>query len=324
MMWGKRIDRVLWVTFVLVLLALASPQLVRAQVKLEYKFPEGEKLVYKTTAKTSQVLTLMGQNIETESKEIVVSSTSVGRKRRDNDLPVEEKVESLNVELSLPGGMLVTFDSKDPNAKIDNPQLAFLTEIYKLVSQVAYTVVLDNQHKVKAVEGTEKIIEKSNALNELAKQSLRSRLDPERLKTQFEQSHGNLPEILARPGEPWERTENLDLGGGQTLTFHKKYEYAGAEKQGTTTLERINVKTTDVRYTMDPNAPSPLKVTKSDLKVEPGDGVILFDREGGHVVSAKGKIHIKGKMSFSAAGQVIPGELDLIIESDNELQPGVK
>ena len=45
---------------------------------------------------------------------------------------------------------------------------------------------------------------------------------------------------------------------------------------------------------MDPNSPSPLKVTKSDLKVESGDGTILFDRDGGKVVSTKGKIHIKG------------------------------
>jgi hypothetical protein len=67
-----------------------------------------------------------------------------------------------------------------------------------------------------------------------------------------------------------------------------------------------------------------LKVTKSDLKVESSAGTILFNREGGHVVSAKGKIHIKGPMTFTAAGQEIPGELDLTIETETELQPAAK
>ena len=133
-----------------------------------------------------------------------------------------------------------------------------------------------------------------------------------------------MPDVLASPGEPWERTEKLELGGGQTLTFHKKYEYAGNEKHGNTTLEKINVKTTEVSYSMDPNSASPLKVTKSDLKVESGSGTILFDREGGHVAQSDGKTHIKGSMTFQAAGQEIPGELDLAIESSTQLQPTTK
>ncbi len=136
----------------------------------------------------------------------MVSSSVVGKKRADGTVPVDEKVESLNVDVSLPGGIMINYDSKNPNAKVDNPQLAFLVEVYKLVGEVAYTVVLDGQNKVKAVEGTEKMLEKADALNEMAKQSIRSRLDSQRLKTQFEQAHSNLPEVLARPGEPWERT----------------------------------------------------------------------------------------------------------------------
>jgi hypothetical protein len=75
---------------------------------------------------------------------------------------------------------------------------------------------------------------------------------------------------------------------------------------------------------MDPDAPSPLKAVKSDLKIESGDGTILFDREAGRVVQAKGKTHIKGPMTFQAGGQEIPGDLDLIIESDTELQAAAK
>jgi hypothetical protein len=183
--------------------------------------------------------------------------------------------------------------------------------------------VLDGQNKAKAVEGTESLIEKADKLGDMAKQSVRSRVDAQHLKEQFDDRHGNLPDVLVRAGEPWERTEKLDLGG-QTLTFHKKYEYAGTEKLGAKTLDKINVKTLDVKYAMDPNSASPFKVTKSDLKIESGDGTILFDREAGAVVSAKSKTRIKGPMTFEAGGQEIPGELDLTIETDTELQPPAK
>jgi hypothetical protein len=313
-----------WPAIALGLLAILAPRAARAQVKLEYKFPEGQKQTYKSKVKTSQVLTLMGQAIPTDATETIVSSSTIGKKRPDNTIPVEEKVESLNVELSLPGGINVAFDSKDPNPKVDNPQLSFLVDIYKLVSGVSYTVVLDANKKVKAVEGAEKILEKAEGANEMVKQALKSRLDAQRLKTQFEQSHSNLPDVLARKGEPWERDEVLDIGSGQTLSFHKKYEYAGEQKKGAATLDKIDVKTTKVAYAMDPNSPSPLKVTKSDLTVDSGDGTILFDREAGRIVSSQNTIHIKGPMTFAAGGQEIPGSLDLTIAGDTELQPGGK
>ena len=87
----------LWAAAALATIMLFGLRSSQAQVKLEYKFPEGQKLTYKTTAKTSQVLTLMGQGIETESKETVVNTSVVGKKRVDSTVPVNEAVESLNV-----------------------------------------------------------------------------------------------------------------------------------------------------------------------------------------------------------------------------------
>src|SRR5262249_47256623 len=153
-------------------------------------------------------------------------------------------------------------------------------------SQMAYTVVLDNQNKVKSIEGTEPLIEKADKLDPKGRDALRSRLEADKLKSRFEQAHRNLPDVLARTGEPWERTEVMDVGGGQTLTFRKKYEYSGTEKKGDKTLDKITSKAIEVKYSMDADAPSPLKVTQSDLKVESSDGTILFDREEGCIVEA--------------------------------------
>jgi len=303
-------------------LVLLWPQSAQAQVKLEYKYPEGTKLTYRSTSKTQQTLTLMGMGLETKQDATVVKSRTVGKKRPDSTLPIEDKVEGMRVEMSFPGGSL-TYDSSDPNVKIDNPALAFLGDVFKLTSQAAYTIVLDEHNKVKAIEGTEKLFEKADKLDAMAKDAIRSSLDPEKLKAKFVQDQASLPEVLARSGEPWERTEILQEGG-QTFTFRKKNEYLGSEKKGEKTLEKISSKATAVDLKQDPESKSPLKIIKSDLKIESSEGRILFDREAGCVVDAKGKTRIKGSLTISAAGQEIPSELDLTLENHTELQPATK
>ena len=306
-------------------LALFWAQTAQAQVKLEYKYPEGKALKYKTTSKTSQVLTLGGQEIETQSNQTVTVSSLVGKKRDDASIPVEQKIESLRVELSLPGGINVNYDSSDPNFKVDNEQLAFLGEVFKLTGQITYTVVLDNQNKVKAIEGSEKLLEKAEKLSPPARDAIRSKVQADKLKMSFEQQLRQLPDILARPGESWERTEVLDVGSGQTLTFQKKYEYVGTEKIGDKTLDKITARTTKVELKQDPAVAADLKLVKSDVKVESSDSTILFDREEGHVFSSRGKIRIKGdSMTFSYKDMEIPGAVDLTIESNVELLPAVK
>ena len=293
----------------------------QAQVKLELKYPPGRDLKHKSITKTHQILTLNGMAIETESNQTVLSDESVEKVRDDSTVPITTKIDALKIDISLPGGLNVNFDSADPNAKIEPPQLAFLGDVFKLISQVRYTLVLDKANALKAVEGTESIREKAEKLGEPVKMSVMARLSPERIKSEFEQSQARIPDILIRQGEPWERTETLELDAGQSLTFRKKYEYLGTEKTGEKTLDKIGVTTTDVKYAQDPATQSPLKATDSDLKVDSSSGTILFDRAGGYTANDKAKIRIKGTINFTAGGQKIPGELDLTIESETEVLP---
>jgi hypothetical protein len=254
-----------------------------------------------------------------------VSARTTGKRRGDSNTPIEEKVESLRMELSLPGGNNVSFDSTNPDAKIENPALAFLGEALKLASEASYTVVVDPHNKVKAIEGNEKIVEKAEKLSPQARDVIVGRMETDILKQRFEQEHGNLPEVLARPGEAWERTEILDLSGGQTLSFKKKYEYVGTETKENKTLDKIKSRVTEVELKQDPNGNSPLKLVKGNLKVESSEATMLFDREEGHVVSLKGKIRMTGNMlTYSLNGMEIPGALDLTMETDTELQPPAK
>ncbi len=265
---------------------------------------------------------MAGNEIETKSTQTMTVSTTVGKKRDDSSMPVEQKIESLKVELALPGGITVNYDTSEPNAKIDNPMLAFLEEVFKMTSEIGYTIVVDDKNKVKAVEGTEKLLEKADKLSGPARTAIRSRVEADTLKKAFEQEMRHMPDILTRPGESWERTEVLDLGSGQTLTFQKKYEYTGTENSGGKTLDKITSKTTKAELKQDPNVEADLKLVKSDVKVDSSEGTILFDREGGHVVRSSGTVHIKGDgMTFSYKGTELPGALDLTIESAADVLP---
>jgi hypothetical protein len=305
-------------------LALYCSGTAQAQVKLEHKFPEGKKLTYKETSKTRQVLNTMTMQIDSEEDKTVVFSLTAGKRRGDSNRPVEKKTESLRAELSLPGDIKFAYDSSKPNAKIEKAEFAFLADLFKLESGIAYTVVLDDQNKVKGIEGAEKVQAKVDQLDAAARDVVRSQYEPDKLKRMFEQELNVLPDVLARPGEPWERTEVLEIGGGQSLTFRKKYEYAGTEKKGDKTLDKITSKVIEVKYKQDPDVNTALKTTKSELKAESSAGTILFNRDDGCVVENKGRTRIRGSMTFSANDMNVLGTLDLRIETNIELEPAAK
>jgi Family of unknown function (DUF6263) len=297
----------------------------QAQVRLEYKFPEGKRLTYKTTSRVRQVLTFMN-NMEKESvmRETKVWTQSVGKHRPDSTFPIEEKVELLRVEYTFPGGMKLTLDSSDPKLKIDDPDLRFLGDVFKLESAFNYAVVLDEKAKVKAIEGTEQLKEKATKLDSpIASEEFQEEIRSDRLAAKFEQAIHHFPDVPARTGEPWERTELLEING-KTFTIRKKYEYRGTEKKGDKTLEKVTWKVFEVKY--DPNSKEtlPVKIVKSDLKVESSEGTILFDREEGHMISTSDRIRLKGNATYSAGGVDQNAPFDLNFDTNTQLQSAKK
>lgn len=296
-----------------------------AQVKLESKRPENTTTVYKTTSKIHQILNLNGMDIETNAVETVISSQAYGAKRADGTQPMVQKIDSLKAQIDLPMGMNISFDSANPEAnKADNPILENIRKTLKAMPGAAYTVVFDKDGKVVAVEGTEKLLDQADDLDPMAKEGLKKRFSAEKLTKAHQQEEARFPEILVKKGEPWDRTETMDLGEGQTMTFKKRYEYLGATEMDGKALDKIGVKSTEVTYAMEPNSQSPLRVTKSDLKIDSSEGTLLFDRAAGRVVQGGGKTVIKGDMTMEIQGTELPAKLDLTIESETELQSSSK
>src|SRR6516165_7177116 len=157
-------------------------QKVQAQIKLEFKFPEGQKLAYKSSTRTRQLLTLMG-GMEKVSvlRETKLFTQSVGNHRDDSTLPIEETIQLLRAEYTVPDGIKFILDSSDPAMKIDDPQLAFLADVFKLQNSLAYTIVLDKQSKVGAIDGCEKLNEKAERLTDsIAREEFQQAFSSER------------------------------------------------------------------------------------------------------------------------------------------------
>jgi hypothetical protein len=303
-----------------VLVALLAPA-AQAQVKLQFKFPEKTEATYLETVRVDQTLSIMGMDVPTKSEQSVRSRQSAGEKRPDGSVPVTQTVEAVKMQLEAPG-VSMTVDSEDkgdpPAGEL--PQLKQIRDVIKALAGASYITVFDKDGKVAGIEGAERAIPKADGLEPDVAMELKKRFEAERLKRETVEQYGVFPDILLRQGEPWERSETMDLGGGQTLTFQKQYEYQGTVEKDGRTLDKIGVKASTVSYAMEPNPNQPVSVSKSDLKMESSDGAILFDREAGRIVESNLKLHIVGDMTLVVNGQDLPSKLDLTLESDSALQ----
>ena len=107
----------------------------------------------------------------------------------------------------------------------------------------------------------------------------------------------------------------MRLEAGQILEFKTQSTYQGTVREQGQTLDKITTKSTEVKYEMDPNSASPLKLKSSDLQVEDQGGVILFDRQLGQVVKQESNVRITGSIMFDANGTELPADLDLRLKT---------
>ena len=234
-------------------LAMASSQAAQAQVKLEYKFPEGKKLTYKTTTKMHQVLTINGMEIPTDVEQTVVVVADVGKRRGRFD-PAdrgEGRIAPRGVGAPRRHQCDLRLEaSPTPRSRTrSSPSWATCSSWPARPPTRSCSMARTRSRRSR---GPRSCWRRPTSSTRRREALIRGQLESDKLKTEFEQAHRNLPDVLARPGEPWERTETLEVGGGQTLSFRKKYEYAGTEKKGDKTLDKITSKVIEVKYTRIP------------------------------------------------------------------------
>lgn len=271
-----------------------------ADVTLTQKFTPGTSYTKRETASVAQSLSLGGQVSDTTSDTTTVVELSYGQPDENGDQPITTTVKSLNIKLQLPGDLKLTFDSANPDAKADNELLELLLDRIRAINGRKLTFTLNKDREITDVAGVTPQMD----------------LNPDDLKEAIQLELSRLPDKPIQVGDTWQREEKQNLGSGQVFTFQRQYKYAGVENNDAgKPLDRIEFTDESVAYSIKPNQGIPGEVTKSKLKVESSEHVLLFDRELGRVVSQTYDVHITGEIGLSVMNTLLDGELDLQIES---------
>lgn len=225
-----------------------------------------------------------------------------------------DESETLQVNLTLPGGTTMSFDSSNPNKEEENPELQKFMGLFKANTETTTRLILDKNNDIQAVEFEGNPTESVDDI-------FKSQFDPALRKQISQQEFDKLPDEPVKPGDTWTRFSELDLGAGQSMTFETAYEYAGTVEKNGKTLDRITMETKKVTYALDPNGGLPLQLVKSELKVTTSTGEILFDRERGQIVSDVEELQIAGDIAFKVGDKDAEGTLELKINTDTKLQP---
>jgi hypothetical protein len=277
-----------------------------AQVVLAPKLVAGQSFKSQETIKAVESIKLAGQSIE------IKSDTSLRAKLNIQDGGGELKqivleFESVVGRVDLPGFQVIEFDSTKP--PVAEPADSFIKGVSELFSSLVGNKMVATfiGRKVIVVDGV----------------SEKMPVTADEMKVEFQQRFDPTPDHAVKPGDTWERTVELHFGGGQTLTFQRRYEYIGKSRstaigQGGKDLDEIKATDLSALYTIRPNAQLPLTVKKSDLKVESSNHTVLFDSKLGRVVKSEGKMHLTGDVVLNAGAEEIGGPFDVQLDTTSE------
>ena len=284
-----------------------------AQVSFELKYPEDRKSVARINSKTHQLLTIGGQEIETKSNSSMLIASTNGKRQPDKSMRVIGKISEWQVDINLPGGIKLSFDAANPDRKAENPALEPILTLFRAQLRNAPVLILDKENKIASLEypaDPEKELDPA----------LKGTFNAKRAKIAAQQTLDRLPSKPVNKGDKWEREETFNLEAGQSLTLAKRYEYIGTVVKAGRTLHEISAVSTSVKYEIDPESPSPIKVSKSDLKVIDSKETILFDTEKGIVAGHVSTLRVKGDLALSVNGMDLAGTVDLTLSTETTVE----
>ena len=288
-----------------------------AQTKLEFKFPDERQTKTLVKVTSQQMLTLNNMPMETGSEQEMVILTNNGKRAEDGTLRQSQKIESLKAKLTMPGGVVLSFDSATPNQPLPGTKYDVFLDLIKTNANASWTVVRDKENRVASIDGRDKVLE---SLDETKRELVKRQIDGNYLRDKANQEMEKIPSKPVNKGDSWELSETMRLEGGQSMTLKTKYTYQGEVDHNGKKVHQIDVETTQVSYSIDADAATPLKLASSNLKPKMVEGVIFFDQESGQTIEAREKIQITGDLKFTVSGNELAGKLDLTIGSSSVVQ----
>lgn len=286
-------------------LFLSAAASASAQVNLvnQPDYKPGRETKATTEMKLDQTLTIAGMPIETKVENFVVQNFKVGEPQTDGNVPVAQKTESMQLNLSA-AGMTFNFDSGNPNTDVPNPIFKSVAEFLAKMCKAEQQIVYGADGKVKEVKWKDDVFANVDPM-------YKSEVDPETLKKTIQQELDRLPGKTVNKGDSWTRTEEVNLGASQKMTIENEYTYTGPATVDGKAVEQISVKAKSVKLTMDGPTAEGVLFKNAEVSVKDSSGTLSYDPALKTITRSESAIHLTGKLTLEAGGMELPTDLDL-------------
>jgi hypothetical protein len=239
----------------------------------------------------------------------MVITTTNGIRDKEGELRQRVAVDSLKAKLTMPGGVVLEFDSSDPNPPKRGTRFDVFLDLVKVNANASWSVLIDKENRIKSVDGRDRVLE---SLDQTKRELLKKRLDVNYLRDQANRELLRIPSQPVMPGDSWQLRDTMRLDGGQSLVLNTLYTYRGETERSERKLHQIDVDVKEVAYTIDADA-TLLKLMSSELRPAMMEGVIYFDADEGMVVESRESVQIEGDIQFSLDGNELGGHLELTL-----------
>ncbi len=271
--------------------------------------PEYQKgQVIKTEIETNleQTLIIAGMNVETGAENFLTTEETVKEVTADKAV-LGGRFSAILMELKLPGGQSISFDSGNPNVEIPPAPFGEVVKFLKLMANSTWTTELDGNRQVTGLKYEGDFLSK-------VPDGFKDQVSQEQRIIDSKTTINRLPGKSVKVGEKWERNEEANLGSGQTFYSVREYTYVGPEEHNGKKMEKIKAVTKSIQYDITGGGALPVELKDSDLKVKSSEGVLWYDPELKQVVESSDVTHVVGELTFVTGGMELPAKLDLTMK----------
>ena len=173
-------------------------------------FSDGETIDTEVEVEIDQTLNIAGMEVVTAVNNFVATKDTV-TDATPGQVKVAGEVAKMQIDLSLPGGIKLNYDSGSPNNPAPAGPLGEIMKYMEIAGKAKWEMEFGSDGKVKSAQYLGDLI---NNLPEMYK----SDLSNEQLAKETNMAINRLPTESVSKGDSWERNEEAPLGNGQV--FH--------------------------------------------------------------------------------------------------------
>jgi hypothetical protein len=270
------------------------------KVDIKWKFEKEKKIYQEMTTKTTQVMKVMGMEVNQTQEQTFYFSWEMKDEDKDKNMTLVQKIEGVKLSIEIAGSP-IKYDSSNPGSVNTS-----LGEFFKQLVGTEFKLTLDKDMKVVKVEGRDEFLRKLGQANQTMEPMLKKVLNEEALKQMADPMVGLLPGKPVGKGDSWTRDSKLNLGPIGSYKNNFKY-----------TLEKIEKDIADIKVvsklTYEPPTESgeglPFRIKSAKLDSTDSGGTIAFDVKKGRLEKQELVVKLNGELVIEIAGQETKVEL---------------